>query len=136
MVGVRVISVSNDQIEIDPRQARLNAVRTVLETLIVDDGTDAERTKIAAVLADLLQLDIEVRVHIDDLPVDEETLQWSGPGQGDRNEMLSRYGERMRWDHQGPNRWLVSTEDFITVTWDATAASYRVGIRVARKALP
>ena len=133
MVGVRLISVSNDQIEIDPRQARLSAVRTVLETGIIDDGTDAEREKIAVVLATLLQQDIEVRTHVEDLPLDEETLEWSGPSPGDADEMTSRYGERMRWDHSGPDKWLVSTEDFITVTWDADSGTYVASLRVARR---
>ena len=126
MVGVRVISVDLDQIEIDPRQTRPSAVRTVLETLIIDDGTDAERQKIAAVLGELLQLDIDVRIHVDDLPVDEETLGFNN------NQMEAQFGERMRYEREGPNRFLVSTEDIITVTWDATAGNYRVSIRVAR----
>lgn len=126
MVGVRVISVSNDQIEIDPRQARVNAVRTVLETLIVDDGTDAERIKIAAVLTDLLQRDIEMWKHVDDPDMaDEETLSLN------TNQMAARFGERMRYERIGPDRWLVSTEDIITVTWDETR--YAVSIRVARR---
>ncbi len=129
MVGVIVISVSNDQIVIDPRQGRISAVRTVLETLITDDGTDAERQKIAAVLGDLLQLDIEVRTHIDDLPADEETLGFND------NQMTTQFGERMRYDRQGPDRFLVSTEDIITVTWDAVAGTYVVSIRVAKRVI-
>ncbi len=127
MVGVRVISVSNDQIEIDPRQSRVSSVRTVLETLITDDGTDAEREKIAVVLGGLLQLDIEVRIHVDDLPDDEETLSLNN------NQMLALWGEVMRYEREGPDRFLVFTEDIITVTWDAIAGTYRVSIRVARR---
>ena len=127
MVGVRLISVSLDQIEIDPRQARVSAVRTVLETLIPDDGTDAERQKIAAVLTELLQLDIEVRIHVDDLPADEETLSFN-----DR-QMTEQFGEVMRYEREGPDRFLVSTEDIITVTWDAVAAEYSVSLRSARR---
>ena len=127
MVGVRVINVSLDEIEIDPRQSRVSAVRTVLETLIPDDGTDAEREKIAAVLGELLQLDIEVRIHVDDLPPDEETLSFNN------NQMEAQFGELMRYEREGPNRFLVSTEDIITVTWDAVAAEYSVSIRSARR---
>ena len=128
MVGVRVISVSLDEIEIDPRQSRVNAVRTVLETLIPDDGTDAEREKIAAVLGDLLQLDIEVRKNVDDPDmVDEETLSFNN------KQMEAQFGEVMRYEREGPDRFLVSTEDIITVTWDATAGTYQVSIRVARR---
>ncbi len=127
MVGVRVISADLDQIEIDPRQARTPAARTVLETLIPDDGTDAERIKIAVVLGGLLQQDIEVRIHVDDLPADEETLSFN-----DR-QMTEQFGEVMRYEREGPNRFLVFTEDIITVTWDAVAAEYAVSIRVARR---
>ena len=127
MVGVRVISVDLDQIEIDPRQTRPSAVRTVLETLIIDDGTDAERQKIAAVLGDLLQLDIEVRIHVDDLPDDEETLSFN------KNQMTAQFGEVMRYEREGPDRYLVFTEDIITVTWDAVAANYKVSLRSARR---
>ncbi len=127
MVGVHVISVDLDQIEIDPRQARVSSVRTVLETLIPDDGTDAERQKIAAVLGGLLQLDIEVRIHVDDLPVDEETLSFNN------RQMTEQFGEVMRYERDGPDRFLVFTEDIITVTWDAVAAQYVVSLRVARR---
>ncbi len=100
MVGVRVINVSLDEIEIDPRQSRVSSVRTVLETLIPDDGTDAEREKIAAVLGDLLQRDIEVRIHVDDLPADEETLSFNN------NQMEAQFGETMRYVREGPDRFL------------------------------
>ncbi len=127
MVGVSVISVSNDQIEIDPRQSRVNAVRTVLETLITDDGTDAERIKIAGALTDLLQRDIEVRIHVDDLPTDEETLSFNN------NQMEAQFGEVMRYEREGPNRSLVFTEDIITVKWNAELSQYIVSLRVARR---
>ena len=128
MVGVRVISVNLDQIEIDPRQSRVSSVRTVLETLIPDDGTDAERQKIAAVLGSLLQRDIEVWKHVDEPDmVDEETLSFN------KNQMTAQFGELMRYERDGPDRYLVSTEDIITVTWDAVAAGYVVSIRVARR---
>ncbi len=126
MVGVRLISVSIDQIEIDPRQVRGNSVRTVLETLIPDDGTDAERQKIAAVLGGLLQRDIEVWKHVDDPDmVDEETLSFN------KNQMTAQFGEVMRYEREGPDRFLVFNEDIITVTWDGT--EYVVSIRVARR---
>ena len=128
MVGVRVISVSLDEIVIDPRQSRVDAVRTVLETLITDDGTDAEREKIAAVLTELLQGDIETRKHVDDPDmVDEETLGFNN------NQMEVQFGETMRYVREGPDRYLVSTEDIITVTWNAAASRYVVSLRIARR---
>ncbi len=127
MVGVRLISVDLDKIVIDPRQTRTSAVRTVLETEIIDDGTDIERLRIANVLEGLLQQDIEVRIHVDDLPADEETLSLN------KNQMEALWGEVMRYEREGPNRFLVFTEDIITVIWDAVAAEYSVSIRSARR---
>ena len=124
MVGTVVLQVTTDFIEIDAKQARGPVTRTVLETLITDDGTDVERQKIAAVLGELLQLDIETRIHIDDLPADEETIGFNN------NQMEAQFGERMRWDREGPDLFLVSTEDIITVTWSAINSQYVVNLRV------
>ena len=124
MVGTRVLQVTIDLIEIDAVQKRGPVTRTVLETLITDDGTDAERQKIAAVLGELLQLDIETRVHIDDLPADEETIGWNA------NRMREQFGDGMRWDREGPDLYLVSRADTIEVTWNGV--SYVVSVRNAR----
>ena len=130
MVGVTVIRATADLVEIDPRQARSKVTRTVLETAL-PATTDAERDKVAEVLTTLLQREIEVWTHEDDLPGDEETLEWSGPSPGDADQMTSRYGKRMRWERDGPDKWLVSTEDIITVK--RGEPDYIVSLRVARR---
>lgn len=123
MVMTRVLQATNTLIEIDGMQGRGAQVFTVLETAL-PDGTDAEKEKVAIALAALLQLEIETWIHIDDLPVDEETIGWNA------NTMQAAFGDAMRWERQGPNRWLVSRADIIEVTWDGT--SYRVRVRNAR----
>ena len=123
MVGTRVLQATDQLVEINPHQGRGAATRTALETGL-DDGTDAGRIKVAAVLTELLQRDMETWIHTDDLPIDEETLGWNA------NEMFARFGERMRWVREpGNNLFLVSSEDVITVTWNGT--KYIVTVRVA-----
>lgn len=129
MVGVLVIQATATFVEVDPRQGRVNSIRTELETGL-PATTDAEHDKVAEVLTALLQRDIEVWTPEAALPVDEETLAWSGPSPSDADEMTARYGERMRWEKQGPDWWLVSTEDFITIAWNGER--YVPTVRVAR----
>ena len=124
MVSARVIQATDTLVEIDAQQRRGAVTRTALETGLSGDTTEAGRQKVAVALTDLLQRDIETWIHIDDLPADEETIGWN------TNRMLEQFGDGMRWERQGPDRWLVSMADIITVTWDGT--SYVVSLRNAR----
>ncbi len=123
MVGTRVLQATSDLVEISALLGRGPVIRTALETLLDPDAVDG-RIKIAVVLTDLLQRDMELWIHVDDLPADEETLGMNA------NAMLARFGDGMRYERDGPDRWLVAREDTITVTWDGL--SYVVEIKKAR----
>ncbi len=123
MVGTRVLQATADLVEISALAGRAAITRTALETLLDPDAVDG-RIKIAAVLAELLQRDMEVWIHVDDLPADEETLGMNA------NAMRARFGDGMRYERDGPDRWLVAREDTIMVTWNGK--SYAVTIRRAR----
>ena len=113
MVSIRVLRATADLIEISPMQGRGEVTRSALETGLSGDTSEAGRQKAAVALAGLLQRDIEKWHHVDEPDmVDEETL-----GLND-NQMEDRFGERMRYERQGPDRWLVSTEAIITVAWN------------------
>ncbi len=123
MVGTRVLQATADLVEISALSGRGPVTRTALETALDPDVADG-RIKIAAALTALLQRDMELWRHIDDLPADEETIGMNV------NAMLARFGDGLRWERDGPDRWLVAREDTITVTWDG--ASYAVAISRAR----
>ncbi len=123
MVGTRVLQATADLVEISALLGRGPVIRTALETLLDPDAVDG-RIKIAVVLTDLLQRDMELWIHVDDLPTDEETLGMNA------NAMRARFGDGLRWERDGPDRWLVAREDTITVAWDGSR--YTVTISRAR----
>ncbi len=125
MVGTRVLQATADLVEISALAGRGAITRTAFETALDPDAVDG-RIKIAAVLAELLQRDMELWIHIDDLPADEETIGMNA------NAMQARFGDGLRWERVGPDRWLVAREDTITVTWDDVDLEYNVTIRGAR----
>ena len=124
MVGTRVIQATAELVDIDPQQGTGRATRTALETGLSGDTSEAGRQKVAVALTDLLQRDMEIWNHIDDLPADEETIGWNA------NTMQTQFGDGMRWEREGPDLYLVSRADIIEVTWNGT--SYRVSVRDAR----
>ncbi len=108
MVGTIVIQATDTFIEIDARQGRAPVTRTVVET-----GRDpASHNDVADDLTILLQNDVDIRRHVDDLPTDEETLGWN------KDKMRAVYGGRMFWKREGPDLYLVYREDIITVNWN------------------
>ncbi len=123
MVGTRVLQATADLVEISALGGRAAVTRTALETALDPDAVEG-RAKIAAALAALLQRDMEVWIHIDDLPADEETIGWNA------NRMTAQFGDGMRWERDGPDQWLVAREDTVSVTWEG--AKYAVTIRRAR----
>ena len=63
MVSTRVVQATDSLIEIDAQQKRGAVIRTALETGL-DGATDADKTKVAAALTELLQRDLETWIHI------------------------------------------------------------------------
>ena len=89
------------------------------DPLLQDPAND--KTKIAAVIKELMQADLEVRVRVRDL-VDEDPDKASDPGRGD-----------LFWEGQGVNRELVSRTAIVDrVIWDETEQLYVIRLRRAR----
>ena len=74
---------------------------------------DADKTKVAAVLKDVLQADLEVVIRVRDLP-DDEPAKAADPA--------AEYGERFFWRGRGANKDLVARATIIeSVVWDGMA---------------
>ncbi len=67
-------------------------------------------------LVDSINALMETRINIDDLPADEELIN---PRPSDE-EMTVRFGERMFFERNGPNTFLVSTAVIASAVWDGT----------------
>ena len=71
---------------------------------------DADKTKTALVLKELLQEDLTTRIRLRDLPDDEPTKTV---------DPVATHGERMFWDGRGANRELVSRATIVeSCVWD------------------
>ena len=83
--------------------------REAVYDLIADPRfQDADKTKAAAALKEVLQEDLTTRQRVRDLPADDP----------DRTTDPAR-GERLFWEGQGANRELVSRATIVEdVTWD------------------
>ncbi len=71
---------------------------------------DANKTKVALVLKELLQEDLTVRIRLRDLPDDEPTKTV---------DPAPEFGERMFWEGHGKNKELVSRSTIVErFEWD------------------
>ena len=71
---------------------------------------DADKTKTALVLKDLVQEDLTVRIKLIDLPDDEPTKAV---------DPAPEFGERMFWEGHGRNKELVSRSTIVeSCVWD------------------
>ena len=71
---------------------------------------DADKTKVALVLKELVQEDLTTRIRLRDLPDDEPTKTV---------DPAPEFGERMFWEGRGANRELVSHSTIVeSCVWD------------------
>ncbi len=73
---------------------------------------DADKTKVALVLKELIEEDLTFRQRVRDLPDDEPTKTV---------DPASEFGERMFWEGHGRNKELVSRSTIVeSCVWDGT----------------
>ena len=77
---------------------------------------DADKTKVALVLKELVQEDLTTRIRLRDLPDDEPTKTV---------DPAPQFGERMFWEGHGRNKELVSRSTIVeSCVWDGTVYAF------------
>lgn len=122
MVGTRIIESTDMFVEISTG-GRVPVKKSDTDTK-TDPGDPDVQNKRAAELTILLQAEMDTRILVADLPRNEEVLRFTD------QEMRDAFGERMFFETVGLDRFLVSREDIITVTWNGT--EFIASLRVTR----
>ncbi len=122
MVGTRVIESTDTLVKISTG-GRIPVSKSDTDTKTDPSDPDVQ-DKRAVELTILLQAEMDTRILEADLPRNEVVLRFTD------QEMQDAFGERMFFETIGLDRFLVSREDIITVTWNGI--KFVTSIRVTR----